>query len=146
MPRTIRRIRLALCGGASAAGLLAAAPATVLASTPTGCGGSFSLANGQTTECSFVYSGPDAAGDWTDSVGGSSAGGPGVVSYRLEYNGIAGRQVIDHCEAVSISFSGCVSGTTGSGPAVPPGTVVFCVVEAVGSGVQQGSYACSSGN
>ena len=144
--RTIRATRLTLCAGAAAAGLLAAAPATVLAATPTGCSGSFSLASGQTTQCSFLYSGPNASGQWTDSVGGFASGGPGVASFRLEYDGTGGRQVIDRCDTVSISFSACGSSSSSDSPAVPPGTVVYCVVEAVGTGVQHGNYACSTGN
>ena len=147
MPRAIRLTRLTLCAGAAAAGLLAVAPATVLAAGPTGCSGGFSLASGQTTQCSFLYSGPNAGGEWTDSVGGFASGGPGVVSFRLEYDGTGGRQVIDHCEAISVSFSACGSGSSSGSPAVPPGTVVYCVVQAaVGTGVQQGNYGCTTGN
>lgn len=137
-----RRARALLAAAAMAGGLAVAAPSGVHADTGTGCQGSYSLASGQTAECSFVYTGPDSSGSFTDSAGGFVSGGPTVVQFRLQ---VSATQVIDHCEAVSISFSAC--GTTSAGDTAPvaPGTVVFCVADDMGPEPASGTFSCSSG-
>ena len=143
----LRRARALAAAAVVATGMAAAAPVAVHASTGTGCQGTFTLSAGQTAQCSFVYAGPGSSGWWTDDAGGWVSGTAAVAQFRLQAAGTLGAtQILDHCEAVSITFGGaCVSGTTSSGPPVPVGTVVLCVVEVVGPGVASGSYSCDSG-
>jgi len=137
-----RRARALLAAATVAAGLAVAAPSGVHADTGTGCQGSYALASGQTAECSFVYTGPDSAGSFTDSAGGFVSGGPTVVQFRLQ---VSATQVIDHCEAVSLSFAACGTGSSGDAAPVAPGTVVFCVVDDIGPEAASGIFSCSSG-
>lgn len=143
----LRRARALAAAAAVAAGMAVAAPVAVHASTGTGCQGTFTLSAGQTAQCSFVYAGPDSSGAWTDDTAGVVFGTATVAHFRLQAPGTLGTpQVLDHCETVSVTFGGCVSGTTSSGPPVAVGTVVVCIVEVVGPGVASGSYRCDSGN
>ena len=138
----VRRARALLAAAAVAAGLGLAAPSGVHADLGTGCQGTYALASGQTAECSFVYSGPDSAGFFTDGAGGYVNGGPTLVQFRLQ---ASETQVLDHCEAVSLSFSGCGSGSSGDTAPVTPGTVVFCIVDNIGPQAASGGFDCDSG-
>lgn len=138
-----RRVRALLAGAAVAGGLAMAAPSGVLADTGTGCQGTYSLAAGQTAQCSFVYSGPGSDGEFSDFAGVSVLGGPTVVQVRLQ---TAVTDVLDHCEAVSAGFGGCGTSTGRNEAPEAPGTVVFCVVENLGPNPASGRFSCSSGS
>jgi hypothetical protein len=142
--RGIRRLGALAAAGTFAVGLAMAAPSGVVAAG-TGCGSSFTLAQGQSTQCSFAYSGPNANGDWTTNINMNVTSDAGFAHLELHTaDGVVRLQ----CEAGQIgqfSTTNCDQVRTGSTPEVPVGTIMTCVVRALGPDPVAGSYACSSG-
>ena len=142
--RVLRRLGALAAAGAFAAGLALVAPSGVAAGG-TGCGGSFTLAQGQSTQCSFVYSGPNASGEYNDGAFVDvTGGGPGVFSGTLE---TVDQVPIDACVGVSlVNGGGCGSTHPGNpSPQVPVGTTVVCQVSNFGPATLTGTYTCTNG-
>jgi len=143
--RGIRRVGAMAVAGVFAAGLTMVAPSGVVAGG-TGCGGSFTLEQGQSTQCWFVYSGPNASGDYTDSASVDvTGGGPALFSGTLETVDLV---PIDTCFGVSLAGGGgCGEGHSGVNPSPPAtvGTTVICQVSNWGEATLTGTYACSTG-
>jgi len=142
--RGFRRLGAMAAAGAVAAGLATVAPHSVLAAVD-GCGGSFTLASGQSMTCTFAYSGPNAGGTYNDSAFVNvTSGGPAVFAGDLE---TTGGQVLDSCEGVSLVDTGGCGEThfRTTTPPVPVGTTVVCKVENIGPATLTGTYTCSSG-
>ena len=140
----IRRLGAMAVAGVFAAGLAMVAPSGVVAGG-TGCGGSFTLEQGQSTQCWFVYSGPNASGEYNDiSSVAVTGGGPGVFSGTLETVDLV---PIDTCFGVSINGSGgCSEAHYGNpAPQAPVGTTIICQVSNWGPATLTGTYACSTG-
>jgi hypothetical protein len=120
------------------------APSGVVAAG-TGCGSSVTLAQGESTQCSFAYSGPDASGDWSSRISlGVTSSDAGFAQLQLQ---TASGRVLLQCEGGRVGqlVNDCGQSRFDTMPTVPVGTTLFCVLKVLGPDPVTADYACSSG-